>query len=260
MGVVGAWPFVRKKGYEPTFAHPNSARFNPTSQGRLRHIDILGCFFSTIRRAYSCYDADKAHLIVESAIKKYALPTNSILYMDGQPSQEKRATNVRRQEIRDKAVRQAELDIIRLEDRVGTKQKMRKQVYFSAKRNLEKAFSWALVAKQSLIEFLLSNGWTVVICETEADVTIARYSQPDDIVVSRDSDLLFYHNVGTLWRPLSGNKFLIYDIAQVLMVLQINKDQWTALGVVSKNDYTANITSLGLQKQLWYHQEPRGDR
>ena len=236
----------RKKGYEPTFAHPNSTRFKPTSQGPLRHIDILGCFFTTIRRAYSCYDADKAHLIIESAIKKYALSTNSLLYMDGQPSEEKRATNIRLQEIRDKAVKQAELDIIHLEDRVSTKQKMRKQVYFSAKRNLEKAFSWSLVAKQDLIEFLRSNGWTVVVCETEADVAIARYSQLGDIVVSRDSNLLFYHNVNTLWRPISENKFLMYDIPQVLVALQINKDQWTALGVVSKNDYTSNITSLGL--------------
>jgi len=64
--------------------------------------------------------------------------------------------------------------------------------------------------------------------------------------VSRDSNLLFYHNVNTLWRPISENKFLMYDIPQVLVALQINKDQWTALGVVSKNDYTSNITSLGL--------------
>jgi len=36
MGVVGAWPFIRKKGYEPTLA-----RSEPTVEGPLRRIDVL---------------------------------------------------------------------------------------------------------------------------------------------------------------------------------------------------------------------------
>lgn len=82
---------------------------------------------------------------------------------------------------------------------------MLKHVYFSAKKNLEKAFSWSLIAKQSLIDPLRSKGWSAVVCKTEADVTSARYSRQDDIVVSRDSDLLFYLNMNTLWRPISDN-------------------------------------------------------
>jgi hypothetical protein len=123
---------------------------------------------------------------------------------------------------------------------------MRKQVYFSAKKNLEKAFSWSLESKLGLVNFLRSNGWYVVVCDTEADVMIARTSTSSDIVVSRDSDLLFYHNVCTLWRPISDSRLFVYNIPQILDALQLNKGQWTALGVVSKNDYTANITSLGL--------------
>lgn len=55
-------------------------------------------------------------MIVEAAIRKHAVPTNSVLYLDGQPSLEKRATNLRRQNVRDKAVKRAELNIIRLKD------------------------------------------------------------------------------------------------------------------------------------------------
>ena len=195
MGVVGAWPFIRKKGYEPTLA-----RSEPTVEGPLRRIDVLGCHFTTIRRAYSCNDDAKAHLIVEAAISNHAVPFNSVLYLDGQPCEEKKATNVRRQEVRDKAVKQVEIDIPRLEDRVSTKQKMRKQVYFSAKKNIEKAFTWSPASKLGLFIFLRLRGWVVTLCDTEADLTIACQSRPGDIIISRDSDLLFYKNVESLWR------------------------------------------------------------
>lgn len=240
-------------------ARQDSRLVEATDESTICRIDVLGCYFSAIRKVYFVYDETKAQSIIEATIRKNAVPSKSVLYVDGQPSKEKRATSIRRQEIRHKAAGQAALDLFRLEESVSAKQKMRKQAYWTAKKNLDKAFTWSSVAKQRLVEFLRSKGWSVVECEAEADVMIARQTNPGDVVISRDSDMMFYSKVETLWRPLSNNKILVYNIPDVLETLQIHRSQWVALGVVSKNDYTANITSLGMHSNYGIIKNLKGE-
>ncbi|KAG0368328.1 hypothetical protein BGZ54_002166 [Gamsiella multidivaricata] len=78
--------------------------------------------------------------------------------------------------------------------------------------------------------------WTIVECSTEADLTIGLECKPDDIIVSRDSDMPMYKSVETIWRPIPKGKPLVYDVPSVYATL---------LGIVSKNDYSRNILSLG---------------
>ncbi|KAF9916185.1 hypothetical protein FBU30_001514, partial [Linnemannia zychae] len=95
------------------------------------------------------------------------------------------------------------------------------------------------------VNYMLAHGWDVVLCETEADVEIAKDAVKGDIVISVDSDFLGYKNISTLWRPVSRDKVLVYDISVVVKTLGYTQEQFAALVVVSRNDYERNIQSLG---------------
>ena len=88
-------------------------------------------------------------------------------------------------------------------------------------------------------------GWTVRICDTEADLVIAADCQPDNVVISADSDMLAYDSVSILWRPISKYLVLVYKLADVCQQLGLSRDHLTALAVVSSNAYNKNIYSLG---------------
>ena len=49
----------------------------------------------------------------------------------------------------------------------------------------------------------------MITCETEADLQIALDYMPEDVVVTRDSDLLVYNNIVTIWRPISRDRILV---------------------------------------------------
>ena len=93
---------------------------------------------------------------------------------------------------------------------------------------------------------MTTRGWTVLIYTTEADLSIAQSIQVDDIVISKDSDMLAYGSVVTLWHPVSKNVILEYKVSGLLRTLSFTPDQLAALAVVSRNDYHRNMYSLGL--------------
>ncbi|KAG0317269.1 hypothetical protein BGZ99_006411 [Dissophora globulifera] len=193
---------------------------------------------------------EAAHSIVERAIEKIAAPTNSVLYLDGHPSKEKQPTHVCRQAVRTKALERAREGIGRLQDRMTKKMRVRKQLFLAVKKNLAKAFQWTLEARHDLAMHLRKKGWSVEECPTEADLKIASDCLPGDIVLSQDSDMFIYEKISTVWRPISRERFLVYKVADVLAVLGINRVQLTVLGVVSRNDYTSNIASLGFARNF----------
>ncbi|KAF9109572.1 hypothetical protein BGX30_008315, partial [Mortierella sp. GBA39] len=77
------------------------------------------------------------------------------------------------------------------------------------------------------------------------DLAIAIDAEPDDIVISSDSDMMAYASIRTLWRPVSGGLILVYTVPDLLKALGVTRSQLTALAVVSRNDYNRNIHSLG---------------
>jgi len=89
-------------------------------------------------------------------------------------------------------------------------------------------------------------GWTVQACETKVDLAITQDCNPDDVVISADSDMLAYLTISTLWHQVSRNLILAYELEDVHCILSFTKAQLMALVVVSRNDYRKNIYSLGL--------------
>jgi|SRR5690554_3445255 len=104
--------------------------------------------------------------------------------------------------------------------------------------------------RQAFATYLRHAGWSVVECQTEADIKVARDFMPGDIVLSRDSDMLMYESISTVWRPISAGRILVYDEPSALAALGINRTQLIVLGIVSKNVYNANIPSLGCATNL----------
>ncbi|KAF9927236.1 hypothetical protein FBU30_003419 [Linnemannia zychae] len=116
-------------------------------------------------------------------------------------------------------------------------------------RKREQASELTIVALDTL-ESRLDNdnrnkGWTVKVADTEADLAIAIDADPDNIIISSDSDMMAYATVHTLWRLVSGGVILVYNIPDLLGALDITRAQLTALAVVSRNDYNKNVRSLG---------------
>ncbi|KAF9918840.1 hypothetical protein FBU30_011263 [Linnemannia zychae] len=111
----------------------------------------------------------------------------------------------------------------------------------SAKRGLQGAFVWTKEAKDAFVAFMQERNWHVVLCETEADVQVARDSRPEDIIVTRDCDLLAYSTVHTIWRVIGNGRVLEYSLSSVLDVINLSRAQL----VVSTNDYSKNLSRLG---------------
>lgn len=245
MGCRSLWRFLSKKKHKPPLRYLRSQRDEGTSN-QFR-VDVQACLFSTIRYAYTAsHSLEAAHSVVEKRIKKLVKNrTTAVLYFDGAPALEKQHTHRQRQELRTKALDNTNKAVDNFVERVNNNQRIRKQHFITINKNLATAFRWDPVAKQSLIAYLRERGWDVVECPTEADTKIAEDCHPGDVVISSDSDSLVYRNISVVWRPISGGRFLVYNIDEVLSTLGLNRNQLTVLGIVSYNDYNKNIYGLG---------------
>ncbi|KAF9188015.1 hypothetical protein BGZ49_003985, partial [Haplosporangium sp. Z 27] len=242
MGIYGLWPFLKKKGYEPTACR----RPHSSNTTKIR-VDVLGTFFALIAHTYSSYPADKAHFIVEQQIQKIGLKQNLILYFDGAPSTEKRDARNYRLCQREKYLHIARKAMDTLNSRIESNLRVRKHHFIAVAKNLKRAFYWPVESRAALVEYLKQRGWNAIMCHTEADLQIAKDYEPNDVVVTRDSDLLVYDNIITIWRPVTRDLTLVYDVPRILETLSYTRAKLSVLGIVSKNDYNHNIPTLGCE-------------
>jgi len=101
MGLPGWFPFLRKKGYEPSVIYQSAAP--TTSSTATRRIDLISRF-AVIRHAYTRNPIDKAHKILELDITWFGSKNNTVIYLDGSPAEEKTFTTEIRREARQKAI------------------------------------------------------------------------------------------------------------------------------------------------------------
>ncbi|KAI8606244.1 hypothetical protein EDD21DRAFT_410345 [Dissophora ornata] len=157
--------------------------------------------------------------------KKLASPPNSVLYLDGSPAEEKKHTHKHRQEVRDKALTLAQKGVTQLKDRLDRKLHVRKQHFITVRKHMEKGFYWPLESRRAFAQYLRLKGRSVIECPTEADIAIAVRYRSGDIVISKDNDTPVYKSISTIWRPISRQRFLVYEIPDVLATLGISKTQ-----------------------------------
>jgi hypothetical protein len=100
--------------------------------------------------------------------------------------------------------------------------------------------------KKTLIQIAREEGWNMVACEGEADVHIGGLDLDEtNVVISSDSDLLFYPRVQQVLRPMKDCSFHLYRKSNVTAVSNVTALQWTCVGIVSGNDYNRNIKGFG---------------
>ncbi|GJJ77569.1 hypothetical protein EMPS_09928 [Entomortierella parvispora] len=147
---------------------------------RTKRLDVLS-FYSIIRNAYSFKAPEEAHQVLEANFLRYGGKDRLILYIDGGAAVEKEETAKKRRANRDKSAEKCYKNLDALEQRVINNQKARKRHFVDVKKSLASLFYWPSSVRQEFIDYLLKAGWTVRICETEADVAIVADCRPEDI-------------------------------------------------------------------------------
>ncbi|KAF8950293.1 hypothetical protein BGZ52_003017 [Haplosporangium bisporale] len=123
---------------------------------------------------------------------------------------------------------------------------LRKQMFKSVNKAIVSSFYFTHELRQALAHHLRANGWNVCECNSETDACIGASCRQDDIVITRDCDLLIYSNINTIWRPSSHGQYLVYSVPQLLLQLQLSRVGLTTLGVVTQNDYGKGIHKMGI--------------
>ncbi|KAF8937410.1 hypothetical protein BGZ47_009061 [Haplosporangium gracile] len=248
MGVKGSWLLLRNKGHAADIHGKPSC---PTLASKIR-VDVCGSQLSTIRYAYSIAhsDTNNAHRRLEQQLIKLGKKDELILYVDGHPAAEKANTHHQRKQNLHKARDRAYRVLVTLEDRLQTNKRIHKHHVKTVYKKLASAFSWTMKDRWGFVDYMANNGYEIILCATEADVKIATDCQEVGVVVTGDSDLLFYKSVPVVWRPMGRGKsrrYLLYDKATVLNALDVTSIQLVTLAIISGNDYTGNIPTLGIE-------------
>ncbi|KAG0098493.1 hypothetical protein BGZ93_011315 [Podila epicladia] len=103
---------------------------------------------------------------------------------------------------------------------------------------------------RDFVDYMANNDYEIILCATEADIKIAADCKEVDVVITGDSDLLYYKIVPAVLRPIGRGKsrrYWLYDKAAVLDTLDLTAMQLTALAVISGNDYNRNVPYLGIE-------------
>ena len=257
MGIVGLFLQIRQKQYQPQVLH--NPKHHPNINGEKIRIDLFGAYYSTIQNSFISQPSTKAQVSVHHKLEKIFDKANATIYIDGTPPIEKQDEHRKRKERRMASLTRANKYAEELMERASRQLRVRKHHFQSVRKNLSRAFHLSLSDITALAHYLRSMGWDIVECETEADVQIARDCIPGDFVVSGDSDLLIYRNVQKVWRPISGGRFLEYVVEDILDTFGLSRNQWIALGIVSRNDYNSNIYGLGWVANLGIIKEIEDD-
>ncbi|KAF9953479.1 hypothetical protein BGZ72_005367 [Mortierella alpina] len=158
MGVVGLWPFLKEKGYEPVLRLQSTLQNHQPSQPSFVRVDVLGAFFPTVRRAYSSKDLDDAHAILEKDITQFGNKSTLVLYLDGAPALEKAPTTANREEQRKTNLDLAQKHLNEFETLVNDNLPLRKRHFVAVSKPLQKAFYWDRPARRSFAQYLKARG------------------------------------------------------------------------------------------------------
>ncbi|KAG0300249.1 hypothetical protein BGZ98_009332 [Dissophora globulifera] len=246
MGVKGLWQLLRE--HSPDF---HDKPYGPIPASKIR-VDVGGSLSTTIR--YTCSNThskiNNAYRRLEHQLIKLSKKDQLVLYVDGHPAAEKAITHRQREQNRHKARDCVCKALATLQDHLQTNRRIRKHHIMTANKELRSAFNWTMDDRRAFVDCMANEGYEIILCATEADVKIAVNCKEEDVVVMGDSDLLIYKSVPAVWRPrgrAKSQRYSLYDKAAVLDSLDVASTRLVALVILSGNDYTGNIPSLGIE-------------
>ncbi|CAO3676648.1 unnamed protein product [Umbelopsis ramanniana] len=171
----------------------------------------------------------------------------TILYLDGGRTKEKKETAERRRNVKEKDIRKLNAMFRVAEGKAAQGQPISASQYDALRCLSRRTFTLTDSMKETLVQKAREEGWNMVACEGEADVHIGGLDLDEtDVVISGDSDLLFYPRVQQVLRPMKDGSFHLYQKSNVIAVSNVTALQWTCVGIVSGNDYNRNIKGFGI--------------
>lgn len=157
------------------------------------YVDVFGAFYWKIRKSLYQGDVEKLAKFFQST---FPLPNTTFVF-DGARSDQKKGTHTRRDESREIRLRKLEGCINQISARLVAKKRVSKALWKKAEDLLEKNYVAPQSSISKLVECMEKLNLTVAVAEGEADVFIATKNNCD-LVITNDSDLLFYPNIGAV--------------------------------------------------------------
>ncbi|KAL9548252.1 hypothetical protein MBANPS3_005779 [Mucor bainieri] len=238
MGVKGAWTFLDQHGITgTTVKSPMDALGWRETQKKI-HVDIVGAFFKPLKRIFIDCEMDNQQAMTNAAHKFLRLigtfvpADRSILYLDGNPSLERDLAH--RVRLTSHLKRQHFLEQEILEYEACPNDSLLARMNTRAKNS----FRFTRDMKQALYQAALQRGWKIIAAPGEAEVEIGRLG---GIVLTDDSDMLFYPNISIVIRQMGDHQFNVYYKSSILAKLQLSNNAFTALGIIAPNDYDSNL-------------------
>ncbi|CEP13095.1 hypothetical protein [Parasitella parasitica] len=239
MGVHGTWLFLEEKGIQGTrVCSTKSINFllDNASVENVIHVDVVGAFYDVIRDNFLKYASkmndETLMLSAANKVMKYASlvidKPSCILYFDGNPTVERTYGYTKSTKRRLKNQDHLEATIAEY-----LKESSHHQ-YQKIVEDISKLFFITAEIKAILRQVAISQGWKVFTAIGEAEVEIGIRG---GIVMSNDSDMLFYPKVKMLIRPYNPGEFQVYRKSVILKKLGLTSEAFTTLGIIPTNDY-----------------------
>jgi hypothetical protein len=232
MGVRGAWHFLASEGLSGNRLGDIQDIVTMYSQETI-HVDIVGTFYQVFEENFlrcSEHNIDKKNIGMRNVLRHLSvvLPKQRcILYIDGKPTVERTRAHTKRVESRLKTQRALEKE---LEKHLSKQTKLRHKKLIDMSKKL---FRITRDLEALFVSTAQQDGWKVVVAEGEAEVAIGREG---GIVLTSDSDMLFYPKVTGVIKPV-GRNYYYYHKKDILDALFISNEAFTVLGILSDNDY-----------------------
>lgn len=232
MGVSGAWNFLSFKEVEFIKSNTTQHQAGIHSQKTI-HLDLVGAFYRSIREYFlHCHEHDDRMKTIAAnrllaEISTVVDKRNAILYIDGTPTFERDFAHGKRLEKLSKTQELLEQEICSY-NKLHTKQR-HKTIIKLAKQ----MFRVDADIEHTIYKVAKKSGWNVKVADGEAEVAIGKSG---GIVLTQDSDMLFYPNIDTVICPFDGT-YRFYNKKDILQKLNLSSEYFTALGILAKNDY-----------------------
>ncbi|CEP13706.1 hypothetical protein [Parasitella parasitica] len=233
MGVSGTWSFLNSKDIKGVKSNDIQRYSERVYFQKTIHIDLVGAFYNSIRRNFlNVREKDErkklsaAHRLL-AEIHTVVNKKNCILYIDGKPTLERDFAHTNRLESLLSTQETLEKEIEAYNES-HTKAR-HKTIMFLAR----KLFRVSPDIESTIVYAAQQTGWRIVVAEGEAEVEIGRVG---GIVLTQDSDMLFYPKVDTVICPFDG-AYRFYNKSTILSELGLSNEFFTVMGIVAKNDY-----------------------
>ncbi|KAF1801454.1 hypothetical protein FB192DRAFT_1470986 [Mucor lusitanicus] len=249
MGVPGAWKLLFERSVKAESCNNLKDILGWREKKRKIHVDLVGSFYQDIKRFFiDCdkFDGPQKILAAQKFLNHLAgiIPKDKcVLYVNGSATEEQSQRIEKGISNHSKFCRKLEQEIKDYND------KPNKDDWERLVHRICSMFRFTHDLPTIIYKVASEQGWSIVQAKGEAQVAIG---MEGGIVLSGDSDMLFYPNIDTFIKPLifggiHRQEYRLFHKSSVLSTLELNSAAFTAMGILSDNEYDRNLYGKPLE-------------